>query len=268
MDIVDRMKHGEKITIGMVHLLPLPGTLKYGGDFQPIVDQAVEDARKLQKAGFDALIVENVNDAPFDGTELSVWQVSALAIICDNVRRAVDLPIGIDACGDSLAGFMIGDLTGIDFIRIPYFVDIRIGQYGIINPVGSDAVVLRKRNGMEKIRILADVQVKHTYPLNSEIPIEASARWAESVGADALIVTGLATGMETPIDVISRVKAVSGLPVVVGSGMNSKNAKQQFEICDGAIIGSALKLGGNLMNPIDFDLAEAFIRSVGKEDVQ
>lgn len=266
MDIVERMKSGEKITIGMVHLLPLPGSLKYQGDFQAIIDQAIEDAMKLEKAGFDALVVENVNDAPYDEDQLSVQKVSALAIVCDHVRRAVKLPMGIDACGGTLDGFAIASLTGIDFIRVPYFVDVRIGAYGIVKPNGAKAVMLRKKNGMENIRIFADLQVKHTYPLNSEIPIEESASWAESVGADALIVTGVATGAETPIDVITRVKAVTKLPVIVGSGMNMTNAKKQFEICDGAIIGSALKKDKNLMNCVDLELAEAFIRATGKRD--
>lgn len=264
MDIVERMKRGEKITIGMVHLLPLPGTLKYQGDFQAIIDQAVEDAKKLEKAGFDAVIVENVNDGPYDTDKMSVWQISALAITCDHVRRNVNLPMGIDACGGTLDGFMIAGLTGIDFIRVPYFVDVRIGANGVIHPNGAKAVMLRKRNGLEHIRIFADVQVKHTYPLNSEIPVEDSAIWAETVGADALIVTGATTGAETPLDMIKRVKAVTKLPVVVGSGMCTDNAKAQFEICDGAIVGSALKKNKNLMNCIDSELAEAFIRSTGK----
>ena len=262
MDIVERMKQGEKITIGMVHLLPLPGTLHYGGEIAPIIERAVADARRLEAAGFDAMIVENVNDAPNDAPQMSPWQISTFAIACDHVRRSVHLPIGIDACGDALAGFMIGGSAGIEFIRVPYFVDIRIGSTGLINPNGAKAVMLRKRCGLEYIRIFADVQVKHTYALNPEIPVEASSKWAESVGADALIVTGMATGMETPMETLKRVKASTHLPVVVGSGMTEKNVKEQFTVCDGAIIGSALKQHGDLMNPVDEVLAKRFMQAV------
>ncbi len=95
MDIVERMKQGEKITIGMVHLLPLPGTLHYGGEIAPIIERAVADARRLEAAGFDAIIVENVNDAPNDAPPMSPWQISTFAIaatmsaaacICDRHR--------------------------------------------------------------------------------------------------------------------------------------------------------------------------------------
>lgn len=261
MDIVNRMQAGEKIAIGMVHLLPLPGTLHYGGAIQPIINRAVQDARTLERAGFDALIVENVNDAPFEGEKMTPFQIAALAIVCDHVRRNVEIPVGIDACGESIEGLIIGSMTGVSFVRIPYFVDIRIGQYGVIQPNGAQAVMTRKRSGLEHIRILADVQVKHTYPLCREIPVEASAHWAKAVGADAIIVTGLATGMETSVETMQRVKNAVELPVVVGSGMNTRNAAKQFEICHGAIVGSALKENGDLRNPVDEALARAFIRA-------
>lgn len=262
MDIVERMRSGEKIAIGMVHLLPLPGTLHYGGDFQAIVNQAVSDAKKLEEAEFDALIVENVNDAPFEYDGMTPLQLYSLAIVCDHVRRNISIPMGIDACGESIQGLYIGALTGASFVRVPYFVDIRVGQNGLINPNGYQAVLTRKRAGLEHIRILADVQVKHTYPLCDNIPVEASANWAKAVGADAIIVTGLATGMETPIETMQRVKAAVNLPVVVGSGMNAKNACKQFEFCDGAIIGTAVKEHGSLMCPVDKEQAVAFMEAV------
>lgn len=261
MDIVERMLSGEKITIGMVHLLPLPGTLHYGGDFQAILDQAVSDAKKLEEAGFDALIVENVNDAPFGDDGMTPLQVHSLTIACDHVRRSIGIPMGIDACGDSVQGIYIGALTGASFVRVPYFVDIRVGQNGLINPNGYQAVMARKRAGLEHIRILADVQVKHTYPLCENIPVEDSARWAKTVGADAIIVTGLATGMETSIETMQRVKTVVDLPVVVGSGMNASNTCKQFEVCDGAIIGTAVKEQGSLMRPVDKEKAVTFMKA-------
>ena len=45
--------------IGMVHCLPLPTTAGFDGDYQRIIDRAVQDAVTLEKAGVDAVIVEN-----------------------------------------------------------------------------------------------------------------------------------------------------------------------------------------------------------------
>ena len=63
-NIVDRMKAGEKISIGMVHTLPLPGSYRGKYTMEEIVERAVSDARILEAAGFDAIVVENLNDGP------------------------------------------------------------------------------------------------------------------------------------------------------------------------------------------------------------
>lgn len=38
---------------------------KFDGDYQRIIDRAVQDAVTLEKAGVDAVIVENMGDTPF-----------------------------------------------------------------------------------------------------------------------------------------------------------------------------------------------------------
>ena len=56
---------GSETVIGMVHCLPLPTTAGFDGDYQKILDRAVQDAVTLEKAGVDAVIVENMGDTPF-----------------------------------------------------------------------------------------------------------------------------------------------------------------------------------------------------------
>ncbi|KAA3382967.1 photosystem I assembly BtpA, partial [Akkermansia muciniphila] len=65
--------------IGMVHCLPLPGTMGYGGDMGKIIEQAVADAVLLEQVGFDAIIVENMGDAPF-AAKMDEEQKAALAV--------------------------------------------------------------------------------------------------------------------------------------------------------------------------------------------
>jgi hypothetical protein len=50
--------------IGMVHCLPLPGSPSYQGDINKVMEQAVEDAKTLERGGVDAVMVENTNDSP------------------------------------------------------------------------------------------------------------------------------------------------------------------------------------------------------------
>ncbi|MFA9462756.1 MAG: BtpA/SgcQ family protein [Velocimicrobium sp.] len=253
---------GAKTVIGMVHCLPLPGTSGFDGDYEKILEYAVRDAITLEKAGVNAIIVENMGDTPFREL-LDKPQIVALTAAAERVRKSVQIPIGIDAAfNDCEASLSIAAMCGADFVRVPVFVDTVIFTDGIMNPCARKCVGFRKQFGIEHVKILADVQVKHTYMLNSGITIELSAKDAVSNGADALIVTGSVIGEETPIDLIKRVKNVVKVPVLAGSGINEHNIDDQLKIADGCIVGSSLKKDGILTNPIDFDLVHNLIKAV------
>ena len=62
--MMEKMARGQKTVIGMVHCLPLPGTLNYRGSMEELFERAVSDAVTLWRSGVDAVIVENTNDLP------------------------------------------------------------------------------------------------------------------------------------------------------------------------------------------------------------
>lgn len=242
--------------IGMVHCLPLPTTAGFDGDYQRIIDRAVQDAVTLEKAGVDAVIVENMGDTPFSAF-LNKAQVAALTAAAYAVKQAVQIPVGLDAAfNDCEADIAIAAMVGASFIRVPVFVDTVLFTDGIIQPCAKKCMEYRKMMGQENVKILADVQVKHAHMLREHITIEQSAKDAASNGADGIIVTGTQVGEETPLDLIKRVKNVVNLPVFAGSGVNAENIHDQLQTADGAIIGSSLKEGGILTNPISYELVK------------
>ena len=253
---------GSQTIIGMVHCLPLPGTSGFDGDYQKILDRAVQDAVTLERAGVDAVIVENMGDTPFAAL-LDKAQLAALTAAAVRVREAVKIPVGIDAAfNDCEASLSIAGISGADFIRVPVFVDTVLFTDGIIYPCARKCMNFRKEMGLEHVKILADVQVKHATMLNSQITVEMSAKDAASNGADAIIVTGAVIGMETPIDMLKRVQSVVKIPVLAGSGVNHNNIHEQLQIADGCIIGSSLKKDGILTNPIDYDLVREVVEAL------
>lgn len=245
--------------IGVVHCLPLPGTSGFDGDYQKILDRAAEDAVTLEKAGVDAIIVENMGDTPFSA-KLDMAQITALSAAAALVKQAVNIPLGIDAAfNDCDASLSIAGITGSSFVRIPVFVDTVVFSDGIISPCARECMFYRKQLGLEHVKIFADVQVKHSHMLLPYITIEQSAKTAAECGADAIIVTGSVVGELTPIEMIERVKKVVGIPVFAGSGVNKNNIKEQFRVADGAIIGSSLKKEGILTNPVSYDLVKEVV---------
>jgi membrane complex biogenesis BtpA family protein len=264
MEIKKTFGIDKQFVIGMVHCLPLPGSTGYAGDPAKIFAQAVQDAKTLEESGADAVIVENMGDTPFSA-KLSTAQISALSIATAKVREAVKIPVGVDAAfNDFEASIAIAHNNGCQFVRIPVFVDTVIFTDGIINPCARDCLLYRKNLGALDIMILADIQVKHTYNLVSQMSIEVSAKNAADCGADAVIVTGSSIGNETPIEMIARAKKVVKIPVIAGSGVNGKNINEQLKIADGAIIGSSLKKDGIITNPISGEMVRDVLSNLHK----
>lgn len=248
----------------MVHCLPLPGTAEYAGDCEAIFAQAVQDARTLEQAGVDAVIVENMGDGPF-AVKMDTAQTAALAIAAAKVRETVKIPVGVDAAFcDYEASLSIAHICGCQFVRIPVFVDTVEFYGGLITPCARECMLYRKNLGAKDIMVLADIQVKHTNMLLPHVKIEQSAKNAADCGADAVIVTGSLIGQETPIEMIARVKKVVKIPVIAGSGVNAENIDAQLQVADGAVIGSSLKQGGILSNPIDGALVKQVLAGLGR----
>jgi membrane complex biogenesis BtpA family protein len=253
---------GKPFVIGMVHCLSLPGMPGFCGDMKKVIDQAVNDAIILERSGMDAIIIENMGDNPF-GVVLDTEQACALAVVSANVARAVKIPIGIDAAmNDYKTSFSIAKAIDGTFVRIPVFVDTVEFFGGIIGPCARQAMIFRKNLQAEDIKIFADIQVKHTHMVLSHVTIEDSARTAESCGADAIIVTGTHFGVETPIEIIERVRKVTKLPLIAGSGVKTSNIREQLSIADGAIVGSSLKEGGMIEHPVSLKLASDLISTL------
>ncbi len=115
------------------------------------------------------------------------------------------------------------------------------------------------------MKIFADVHIKHGYPL-SQRPIGQAAKDTEHRGlADAILVTGIATGAETKVDDVQEVKeAVDYTPVFVASGVDENNCAAYKDLADGVILGTRIKKDNDTEAPIDPDKLNRFMKVVRK----
>lgn len=263
LSILHRMEQGEKCLIGMVHCLPLPGTQNYGGSVEAIYEKALSDARALDNAGFDAVIVENTCDLPF-ARRLETQQIAILAGVVRSVVQELRIPVGVNASfSDTGAALAIAYAAGAQFVRSPVFVDsVQVTGLGLVEPSVGDIQRMRRLLNAEGLAVFADVQVKHSHLANPAVRLEESAQIAQECGADALIVTGVSTGKETPMETVRRAKSATSLPVLIGSGFSAANAKEQLTVADGAIVGSALKQGGVITAPVDETLCRRMLDAI------
>ena len=238
--------------IGMIHLRALPGSPRWAGSMDAVIDAALDDARALAEGGADALLVENHGDMPFAPVRVDAATVAAMAVAVQAVRAAVPLPVGVNVLkSDALSALAVASATGAVFIRVNVHVGAVVADQGLLQSTSYESLRYRRLLGLD-IKILADVQAKHAVPL-APVPIELETRDAVARGlADGLVVTGVATGEPTAMGDLKKVRgAAPGMPLLVGSGATADNAAELLSVADGLIVGTSVKRDGVLANPVE-----------------
>ncbi len=242
-----------RVLIGVVHLAPTPGSPLYGGSFESVVERACADARALAENGADALIVENFGDAPFHPGPVPPETVASLALCVQRVALvARELPIGVNVLrNDARAALAICAATPACFLRVNVHCGAAVTDQGIVE--GRAHETLRERARLRKaVAILADAHVKHATPLSRESLGEAVSDLCERGLADAVIVSGRATGRPpSAADVEEARRASRGKPVLLGSGVTRINAPELLAHASGAIVGTSLKRDDRVENEVD-----------------
>lgn len=255
----------DKPLIGVVHLAPLPGSPRFGGTMDRVVDRARREARIYEENGLNGLILENYGDLPFYPEVVPPETVAAMAVVAEEVRRAASIPMGINVLrNDSRAALGLAAALDAPFIRVNVLLGAMVTDQGIVQ--GQAHHLLRRREALGvSTSIFADVMVKHASPLIRQ-DVQLAANELVSRGlADALIVTGEATGSEPQMAELKRVKSIAGdVPVLAGSGVDSENIAQMLDVADGAIVGTALKKDGRTENEVDIQRVKALLESLGR----
>jgi len=249
-----------KLLVGMLHLPPLPGSPLGRSSLDAIEKHVLADARVLSEAGFDAAILENYGDVPFFKDRVDPVTVASMSRLAVAVRSAAGaLRLGINVLrNDSASALAVAFAAGADFIRVNVHVGATATDQGVIEGRAADTLRLRAALGAD-VEVWSDVHVKHGRSL-AHPSIEGEAEDAVLRGlADALIVSGRATGEPASLDEVRRVKALDlGVPVYVGSGVTEENVRAVLDASDGVIVGTALKEEGRTANSVDRERALRF----------
>ena len=213
--------------------IPILGMIHLVGD-EPI-ETALEEIAVYEEEGVDGAIIENYHGSVED--------------VIETLKRTSGMELGIVMGVNVLPNefeqsFALAHRYGADFIQIDYVA----GRYNR-GELDFDAYS-RCKERYPDIVVLGGVWPKYYTPVEGSDLIgdlmEAKSR------AEAVVVTGDGTGVETPLRKIEKFREIlGGHPLVVGAGLTVNNAYEQLCISDGAIVGSFFKEGGDTRNPID-----------------
>ncbi|MBW2460178.1 MAG: BtpA/SgcQ family protein [Deltaproteobacteria bacterium] len=258
--------------VGVVHLRALPGDPGYDGKgIEAVYEAALADARAIAEGGGDAIIVENFGSAPFvkgtRGDRIPAHQAAALAIVV-RAAKALGLPVGVNCLrNDAITALGIAVATSADFIRVNVHAGAYVTDQGVIEGEAAASLRYRAALGARNVAILADVLVKHASPL---VALDAATATRECLGrggADAVIVTGAATGAPVDGALLEDVRdAAGGAPVFIGSGLTPDRADALRGLFDAAIVGTWIKEDGVLDAPVDAARVARLAATLGAHD--
>ena len=232
----------------MVHLLPLPGSPRWGRSMAAVLHRAMKDATALLEGGCDAVIVENMGDVPYLRGQVPPETAAAMAVVTAQIV-SLGLPVGVQllaAANRQALGVAVA--SGASFLRCEAFAYALVADEGLLQASAGELLRARAALG-SKVAIWADVQKKHaSHAVTADLSLQDLAHGHAFCGADRLVVTGSATGKPTSPDDVAAVQS-AGLPVMVGSGVSPDCVPP----AEGWIVGSWLKHDGDWRLPVDID---------------
>jgi membrane complex biogenesis BtpA family protein len=246
-------------------LRPLPGSPRWQGDLDKVIAAAVADAEAYERGGANALFIENFGDVPFTKTNVGPETVAAMAAAGRAVSASVKLPIGFNVLrNDGRAALALCAACNGTFIRVNVHTGAMLTDQGLIEGNAHDTLRYRQQL-CPRTQIFADILVKHAVPVG-DLSIEDSARDTLERGlADALIISGVGTGMAAQLSDVQRVRrSCPSANILLGSGVTLGNIRDFLPLADGFIVGTSLKRDSKISNPVDPKRVRALVSSIQK----
>ena len=249
-----------KPIIAMAHIPALPGTPRYDADLgmDGLVEQVRTDLKHLVAGGVDAVMFCNEDDRP-PSFKARPEQIAAFTVVVTELRPA-DMVFGVDFLWDPIAALSIGAATGAAFIR-----EVVTGVYesdmGLWAPNAEELLRLRRNLGAEDLKIFYNVAPEFCSPLGTRTNAQRAESAIVSSLADGILVSGPMAGVEPDYSAIKEVKDAVGdqAPVFLNTGAKVSNIGQYFNVADGVIVGSSLKIDGYTWNPVDPKRVQEFV---------
>ncbi|NUP08520.1 MAG: BtpA/SgcQ family protein [Polyangiaceae bacterium] len=245
--------------IGVIHLRPLPGSPGFSGDMAAVAAACARDAHALADAGFDGIVVENYGDAPFEPGSVSPVTIAAMTRCALAARVAAPtVTLGINVLrNDAEAAIAIAVASGASLVRVNVHVGARMTDQGLIQGQAHRTLRMRRALEAQHVRLLCDVDVKHSAPVAPRPLTEETSDLVGRGGADAVLVTGSGTGRSVNLRELDEVIRAASVPVLVASGV-TEGALAAIKRAHGVIVGSALRADGKAGGPVDPTQAKKF----------
>jgi predicted TIM-barrel enzyme len=212
-------------------------------------DFLLSNAGIFVQEGIQAIKIQDETRETGAAAQRTVARMAVLGRMLRNEFPQVRLGIIVQA-HDAIAPLAIADAAGAEFVRLKVFVGAATNAEGLRNGLSVQAGDYRQHLGRPEISVFADVHDRTCQPLNAVSDLTA-ALWAQSMGADSLVITGANFS-----DTLNRLREARAggvhLPLTIGGGVNADNVRTALAAADRVVVSTALMRDG--APPDAFDL--------------
>ena len=257
---------GKKLIIGLVHLLPMPGTPFYKeGDFERSIEKAVKDSLALVEGGAGGCLVQAVDKVYTNLDDTDYARVSCITRITSEVRRAVpkDFMVGVQLTWNCITPSLAAAIaSGADFTRCTALIGKTESPFGTVEANPMKVMEYRRKIGAEKVDMIAELAGYHFHGAYDKSALQTNAKSALNVGANAVEL--LHPDEEINNQMVQDVKASNpDISVILGGGTNVENASRRLKYADAALVGACFEnnnWGGN----IDPETVKRYMAEIAK----
>lgn len=248
----------DRTVLAMVQPMPLPGSYRHRGQsMSEITAAAMAEIQAVSEAGFDGIILQNMNDMPVKQIA-PPEAVACMARLATDIRR--DLPnllMGILMNWDGVAGLAVAEAAEAAFVRVEHlYTGVEVTSAGLLEAQCVEVCTLRKALG-SSIPVYADVYEVHGVPLGAKPIADAAWESVHEAFADGLFLAG--TSIEDSIQMVQQVRTrVPDVPIMLGGGATAHNIALGMQHFDGVSVATWVK-DGDMKNPVNPERARRFV---------
>jgi uncharacterized protein len=236
----------KKIVVGMIHLLPLPGTpFHEEGNLEASREKALFDSHALLEGGADGCVIQTIDRVYPNGDNVDFARLASVAIIVQEVADSVpkDFFVGVQILLNALnASLAIAKVCGGAFIRSAVYIGSTNTDSGIAQADPHGFQEYRKKIDAGSIVVSAEIHGLHYHDIMDR-PVTTLAEEARLAGAN--IVEVAAADEEENERLVQQIKEkLPNLPIFLGGHTNHENARRRMRYADGVFVASCFQPGG------------------------
>lgn len=226
------------LVVGALHLPDFRADTR---NLARLEDHLLTNLRAFAEGGVPAVMIQDQTREAGPAATETVAIMAALVRLARREFPALALGVIVQA-HDAEAPLAIAHASGASFVRLKVFVGSAMTAEGPRDALGVRARNARLALARPDIAILADVHDRTAVPLGG-VDFDQACRWAQGLGADALILTG-ADFAESCARVDGARRAGTKRPILIGGGVDAGNVQMALRCANGVVVSRSLMREG------------------------